>query len=96
MHIKRENQSNIRRKRWIYTYLPSLITSLRIIFPPSFLYTFFLDLKIFSFLIFFFLSLTDVLDGYIARKMDTCSFKGAYFDIAADFILILVVFTSFT
>jgi CDP-diacylglycerol--glycerol-3-phosphate 3-phosphatidyltransferase/cardiolipin synthase len=60
-----------------------------------FLYTFLLDLKTISFIIFLSLSLTDVLDGYMARKMNVASSKGAYFDTAADFILLLAAFTSF-
>jgi CDP-diacylglycerol--glycerol-3-phosphate 3-phosphatidyltransferase len=32
---------------------------------------------------------TDLLDGFLARKLSACSRKGALFDIAADFIFIL-------
>jgi CDP-diacylglycerol--glycerol-3-phosphate 3-phosphatidyltransferase/cardiolipin synthase len=94
MNNKKENQSKSKTKD-INKYLPSLITSLRLIFLPLFLYVFLLDLKTLSFIIFLSLSLTDVLDGYLARKMNLSSSKGAYFDTAADFILILATFTSF-
>jgi CDP-diacylglycerol--glycerol-3-phosphate 3-phosphatidyltransferase/cardiolipin synthase len=36
-----------------------------------------------------------LLDGYLARKMDVSSSMGAYFDTAADFVLLLTAFTAF-
>jgi CDP-diacylglycerol--glycerol-3-phosphate 3-phosphatidyltransferase/cardiolipin synthase len=94
MNNKKENQSKSKAKG-INKYLPSLITSLRLIFLPLFLYTFLLDLKTISFIIFLSLSLTDVLDGYLARKMNVSSSRGAYLDTIADFVLLLAAFTAF-
>ena len=90
-----KNEEGVNIKKGFNRYIPSLITSLRIIILPLFLYAFFLNFKTFSFLVFLFLSLTDVLDGYLARKMNVSSYKGAYFDTAADFILLLTTFTAF-
>jgi CDP-diacylglycerol--glycerol-3-phosphate 3-phosphatidyltransferase/cardiolipin synthase len=95
MNSKKENQNKEMTRKRFNKYIPSLITSLRIIFLPLFIYVFFLDLKALSFLIFVFLSLTDLADGYVARKMNVSSSKGAYFDTIADFILILSAFTIF-
>lgn len=95
MNTNKENQIKQMTKKGIYVHLPSIISSLRIIFAPLFFYAFLLDIKTLSFLIFLFLSLTDVLDGYMAIKMNSSSPKGAYIDTTADFILILTAFTGF-
>ncbi|WP_414469491.1 CDP-alcohol phosphatidyltransferase family protein [Methanobacterium sp. ACI-7] len=89
------NKKEIKIEKGIKSYYPSLITSLRIILLPLVLYLFFIDLRILSFVIFILLALTDVFDGYIARKMNLCSSLGAYFDTIADFILILSIFSAF-
>ncbi|MGB9938175.1 MAG: CDP-alcohol phosphatidyltransferase family protein [Methanobacterium sp.] len=89
------NKKEIKAKKGIKIYYPSLITSLRIILLPLVLYLFFIDLRLLSFVIFVLLALTDVLDGYIARKMNLSSYLGAYFDTIADFTLILTMFIAF-
>jgi phosphatidylglycerophosphate synthase len=38
---------------------------------------------------------TDIIDGIVARKLNVCSSFGSYFDVAADFLLIFVVFITF-
>lgn len=38
--------------------------------------------------------LTDALDGYTARKLDSTSSTGAYLDVAADFILVFAGFSG--
>ncbi|MGZ7119585.1 MAG: CDP-alcohol phosphatidyltransferase family protein [Methanobacterium sp.] len=95
MNIENEDKGNKKTKKRFIKFLPSLITSLRILFIPLFLYVFFLNLNTISFLLFLSLSLTDVLDGYIARKMDTTSSIGAYFDTITDFILLFTAFSAF-
>jgi phosphatidylglycerophosphate synthase len=95
MDTKNKIKNDLKAKKGNNRYIPSLITSVRIIFLPLFLYLYFIDLKFISFIVFLFLSLTDLLDGYIARRMGVCSTKGAYFDTSADFILILAAFTAF-
>jgi CDP-diacylglycerol--glycerol-3-phosphate 3-phosphatidyltransferase len=74
---------------------PSIITSIRIILAPIFFLTVINDLLIYSLVIFLFAMVTDVLDGYFSRKWDVSSSKGAYFDITADFILVLSGFSAF-
>jgi CDP-diacylglycerol--glycerol-3-phosphate 3-phosphatidyltransferase/cardiolipin synthase len=39
--------------------------------------------------------ITDVLDGYIARKLDVTSDMGAYLDVTSDFVLIVVCFLAY-
>ena len=72
--------------------LPSAITSLRLVTLP--LLVFFLnrgDTALFL-AIFLFSSSTDLVDGYVARKFNAASRKGAYFDSIADFCVISGVF----
>lgn len=95
MKAKKKIRDNFKGNERFKKYIPSLITSIRIIFLPLFLYIYFMDLKMFSFFIFLILSITDLIDGYIARIMGVASSWGANFDIIADFILILVVFAAF-
>ncbi|MBI5681037.1 MAG: CDP-alcohol phosphatidyltransferase family protein [Methanobacterium sp.] len=71
------------------------ITTSRIVFAFIFLYLFVNGLKIESIAVFLVAILTDVFDGYFARKFDLSSSAGAYFDIIADFILVLIAFTAF-
>lgn len=95
MNKKLKSFKEIREKKGIYAFLPSVITSLRIILMPLFLYALFSDLKLSTTLLFLFLCLTDYLDGYFARKLDIASYFGAYFDTTADFILILATYAAF-
>jgi len=38
---------------------------------------------------------TDVIDGYLARRLDVISSNGAYFDIVSDFIFVVAGFSAF-
>lgn len=71
------------------------ITASRILFAFTFLYLFMNNLKLESIAVFLFAILTDAFDGYFARKFNLSSSSGAYFDIIADFILVLIAFTAF-
>lgn len=78
-----------------YKFFPNLLSFSRIFITPFiilfiFKNTFFY--KVISFFLFFIGSLTDFLDGYIARKYNVKSSLGAYLDPLADKILILVTF----
>jgi len=76
--------------------LPSAITSLRLVTLP--LLVFFLyrgDTALFL-AIFLFSSSTDLVDGYVARKFNAISRKGAYFDSIADFCVIISVFLVYS
>ena len=82
-----------------FRYLPNLISFSRIIISPIFIYmmlknTFYF--KFFSMLIFFLGSLSDALDGYIARKFNIKTDLGKYIDPLADKILIISGFCIFS
>jgi phosphatidylglycerophosphate synthase len=77
------------------SYLPSAVTCLRFIAAPLFFYSFSSGQYIISLLIIVFAGVTDILDGYLARKMDSTSTLGTYLDITADFTLIFVSFMAF-
>jgi len=75
--------------------IPSGISSLRIVLAPLLAYTFINDLKVWAISLFLLAVLTDILDGYLARKLNASSNFGAYLDTFADFILILTAFSAF-
>lgn len=74
--------------------IPNILSVTRIIFAPIFFYTFLNELYLISITIFMMASITDVLDGHIARKMDSSSDLGAYLDVTADFVLIFTCFLA--
>jgi phosphatidylglycerophosphate synthase len=76
-------------------YIPSLITSIRVISAPLFFLSINDGLLMWSLIILIFAVLTDGIDGYLARKLDSTSSFGAYFDVTADFILIMAGFSAF-
>jgi CDP-diacylglycerol--glycerol-3-phosphate 3-phosphatidyltransferase len=76
--------------------IPSGFSSLRIIALPLFFYFFSTGATAICLLIFALAQLTDLIDGYAARKLKVSSRFGAYFDAAADFALISGVFAAFT
>ncbi len=82
-------------KNRVKSLTPSVITGIRVILAPIFFLTIINDLLLYSLIIFLLAILTDVLDGYISRKWNVQSSKGAYFDITADFILVLAGFSAF-
>jgi phosphatidylglycerophosphate synthase len=45
--------------------------------------------------LFLFLLFTDVLDGYLARKLGVSSKLGTYFDVTADFVVVFSMFLVF-
>lgn len=74
--------------------LPVGITALRIIFVPLFTYLLYLSssnsqMAFWAGLLFLILSLTDYLDGYLARKWSQVSNLGKFLDPLADKVLIL-------
>lgn len=78
--------------------LPNKLTLVRIIFIPFFLYFFFSKIKygiIISMIIFILASLTDSIDGYIARKNNQVTNFGKLMDPLADKILIMTALVSF-
>ena len=77
-------------------YIPSGISALRIAALPLFLYFYSNGSAPFCILVFGLAQVTDLLDGYVARKMGVTSRFGAYFDAATDFVLITGIFAAFT
>src|SRR3989304_2456053 len=73
--------------------LPNQLTTLRFALTPIFLNIFYIHflfpekklLEYFSILLFSAICLTDMLDGYMARKNRMTSTFGMYFDVSADF-----------
>ena len=75
--------------------IPNILTTLRILLVPFFIVLFYSNLfymKILSLCIFFISSITDFLDGYIARKYNLTTTFGRFVDPLADKILVLSAF----
>lgn len=75
---------------------PSGISSLRLAALPIFLYFFGIGNPLLCIIIFGLAQATDLLDGYVARKLKVTSKAGAYFDAATDFVFITGIFGAFT
>jgi cardiolipin synthase len=79
--------------------LPNLITVFRIILIPVYLFLFFSDIenKVFILgMIFMIAGISDVLDGFIARKFNLMSKLGAALDPFADKMMSFTVLVTFT
>ncbi len=79
-------------------YIPNFLTSLRIILTPVFIYFLLSDLnhgKLIAAFIFFVASLSDALDGKLARKYGVVTKFGIFFDPLADKLLVLSAMVSF-
>ncbi len=75
--------------------VPTGITAFRIVLSILFFYLLLNGIKIWAIGIFILAIATDAFDGYFARKLGVSSDTGAYFDIIADFILVLSAFLTF-
>ena len=67
--------------------VPNILTVLRIIAVPFFIYFFYSGNYVAAFIIFIAASFTDMLDGFIARKFNLVSNFGKFMDPLADKIL---------
>ncbi len=79
--------------------LPNFITALRFALIPLFIRIFFSSLEkslLYSILIFILAGITDVLDGYIARKYNIVTKWGQIMDPLADKLMQLSVLVCFT
>ena len=74
--------------------LPNKITILRMLSIPPLMYFLLSGQNLWSLVLFLFSSLTDFLDGYLARKNDQVSAFGKFADPIADKILISAVFIT--
>lgn len=77
------------------SHIPNGLTSIRFIGGLLFFYGFLNDLFLVSLFILVLSGVTDALDGYIARKMGTSSDRGAYLDVTADFVFIIICFLAY-
>jgi CDP-diacylglycerol---glycerol-3-phosphate 3-phosphatidyltransferase len=74
--------------------IPNRITLLRILLIPVFVLVFYMPFEwnnIFACIVFTFAGITDVLDGYLARKLNQTSSLGAFLDPVADKLMVAVV-----
>lgn len=86
-------------KRGVEMNLANLITSLRFLLIPLFIKVFFSSLEkslLYSILIFILAGITDVLDGYVARKFNLITKWGQAMDPLADKLMQLTVLICFT
>jgi len=76
-------------------HIPNILTTFRILITPFFIYTFFqpgLVWKLVMFFVFLISTLTDKMDGHLARKYNWESALGKFLDPLADKILITAAF----
>lgn len=80
-------------------YVPNLITSIRFLLLPVYVYIFYSEMEnslFYSTIIFALAGITDILDGYIARKYDLITKLGTVLDPLADKLTQLTVLITFT
>lgn len=73
--------------------IPNQLTLLRILLIPVFVLVFYYPFKwnnLFACLIFTLAALTDILDGYLARKLNQTSSLGAFLDPVADKLMVAI------
>ena len=73
--------------------IPNILTISRIILAPIFFVLFIYDYMYSAFICFFIASITDILDGFLARKFNIVSKFGKLYDPLADKVLIFLGFT---
>ena len=74
--------------------IPNQLTLLRILLIPIFIVVFFLPIEgsnYYACLIFVLAAITDILDGYLARKLNQVSTLGVFLDPVADKLMVAVV-----
>ncbi|TGN20066.1 CDP-diacylglycerol--glycerol-3-phosphate 3-phosphatidyltransferase [Leptospira idonii] len=78
--------------------LPNLLTTLRVLALPFFIYALFqkeIGYQIFAFVLFALASITDLVDGYLARKWNQQTEFGKFLDPLADKFLVIGCFVTF-
>ncbi|WP_198265055.1 CDP-alcohol phosphatidyltransferase family protein [sulfur-oxidizing endosymbiont of Gigantopelta aegis] len=78
----------------ISRHLPNIVSSIRILMAPILLYLAINGLPISFILLLIFTELTDVLDGYLARRMNLVSELGAQLDSWGDFFVYITMAIS--
>lgn len=77
-------------------HIPNLLTVFRILLVPVFIFTYLNDQGAIALTLFIIASLTDLLDGYIARKYKFITTIGTLLDPLADKLMLLSVLTCMT
>ena len=76
--------------------IPLFVSSLRISVLPLFIFLYAAGNLNLCLVVFVFAATTDLLDGYLARRMNVASKLGAYYDGITDFVLIIGIYAFFT
>ncbi len=76
----------------LFRNIPNILTVSRIILAPIFFILFIINYKYIAIICFFIASITDVLDGFLARKLNIVSKFGKLYDPLADKILVFLGF----
>ena len=82
------SEKNLQLSEKVVT-LPNLLSALRLLLVPVFLWLILIDENLIAFAVLAFSSFTDWLDGYLARKLNQMSRLGQLLDPAADRLFIL-------
>ena len=77
------------------SYIPSAVTSIRLIAAPIIFYLFWNYNYLLTLVVLVVALFSDLMDGYLARKFNETSNMGAYLDVIADFTLIITCFLAF-
>lgn len=78
------------------SYLPNILSIFRIITSPLLFILILLEGYLIAFILFTTDGVTDILDGYLARKFDVCSKNGVFLDIFGDFLFLFSTLIAFT
>lgn len=71
--------------------IPNILSSMRLLSSPVLLYLAFIGKLEYFLTLFIFSMLTDILDGYLARKLDSCTPLGAKLDTLGDLSIYLIL-----
>ncbi|MGA2387111.1 MAG: CDP-alcohol phosphatidyltransferase family protein [Candidatus Bathyarchaeia archaeon] len=77
------------------TFIPAVVSSFRIAVLPLFLYFYNAGNVALCLTLFAASALTDLLDGFLARKLKVTTNFGAHYDAATDFVLVIGVYAFF-
>lgn len=77
------------------TFIPAVVSSFRIAVLPLFLYFYNAGNVALCLTLFAASALTDLLDGFLARKLNVATKFGAYYDATTDFILVIGAYAFF-
>jgi len=103
MQLESLLNSNTKKKNFSYSAklrikqnIPNTITLLRLIAIPHLIYSFSYLSMFVTFSIFLAAIISDLVDGYVARKISSTSKFGAYLDVIVDFLFITGMYLFFS